>query len=653
MTADELRAELKRLGVTPPEPLRASLYLQELQLTYNFFRDRTFAPAGYDKVKTAVQDPELLNGLAKALDSFVCMAVNADLNARGNPAHMASFAAYYDQFVLGDTYVTRRNAFYALYPVTDNLVQRIGINFRTNVRTACRRIIADWANIKKTFVAASDILTRLTRIKSSGSDFHKGGQQVLLLTFERAAYVMDSDDGHLQDFDLNLVYKPADLEADCLIAGNSAAVNAVRGGFQTQSLFELLNAAITQAKAQNQNLQLEQLPTYKILPVSFGSALQPNQNNLDIRSSYGYLEFLEHAHFQGTPSLFGYYPFGSSDFKIFKSDDRNQICGKFYRLIGQLTAIACTFSMIDLHVENIIVKNHIPYPIDMEISFTAPIENVTNTSLFGVLAGVTGTTGPDNPRYDQTGGQNNLGLMPTPHPEYQQNRLWLVDAAQPVNPADYAAALCKGFRDMLAVIRGANAQAKFNPWLARLDDTIVRYLPYGTENFAAILTSAANEINCADTTRLPRFVSIARGELYQAWHGDQASATLDPKFLALQDANVTADYQNGDIPIFYHRLNNGGAFGLNIMDSRGDLVTTPAQISYRNAPADDPIVADLALGGGRGTNFFAQSPLVSRVGAQLTYLTGNLAQRTQTLTGQMLESLGLAHAGGDVTAILQ
>ena len=42
MTATELKAELKRLGVTPPEPLRASLYLHELQATYNFFRDRNF-----------------------------------------------------------------------------------------------------------------------------------------------------------------------------------------------------------------------------------------------------------------------------------------------------------------------------------------------------------------------------------------------------------------------------------------------------------------------------------------------------------------------------------------------------------------------------------------------------------------------------------
>jgi len=116
---------------------------------------------------------------------------------------------------------------------------------------------------------------------------------------------------------------------------------------------------------------------------------------------------------------------------------------------------------------------------------------------------------------------------------------------------------------------------------------------------------------------------------------------------------VSGHYQNGDIPIFYHRLNNGAPFGVNIMDSRGNLVAVPGQITYRDDPSAAVTTVNINLGGGRGTDFFAQSPLQSRVGTQLGDLTNNLNQRVNTLVGQILQQLGLAHAGGDVQAVLQ
>lgn len=92
MNPQELRTELARLRVAPPDdPLRACLYLQHIQDTYTFLNTTLRNAAnngglgsGYAFVATALQDPELLNSLCKALDEFLCPAIQAHLLTAGN-----------------------------------------------------------------------------------------------------------------------------------------------------------------------------------------------------------------------------------------------------------------------------------------------------------------------------------------------------------------------------------------------------------------------------------------------------------------------------------------------------------------------------------------------------------------------------------------
>ena len=111
------------------------------------------------------------------------------------------------------------------------------------------------------------------------------------------------------------MYKPGDVEIDCLVAGESAAVNRATGvAFQVQSLAELFNDWIATHPAADQ----EALPTYRILPrhpVSPYVGLPP----YPVRQAYGYLEYLGSALTGLDWSAFNFYPNGESDYLIFQT----------------------------------------------------------------------------------------------------------------------------------------------------------------------------------------------------------------------------------------------------------------------------------------------------------------------------------------------
>ena len=67
-------------------------------------------------------------------------------------------------------------------------------------------------------------MTELKKIKTTGNDFHKGGKQVLILTFQLAGPAA----GGAGKPELGrVVYKPSAVEIDCRIVGDSATVNKV------------------------------------------------------------------------------------------------------------------------------------------------------------------------------------------------------------------------------------------------------------------------------------------------------------------------------------------------------------------------------------------------------------------------------------------
>src|SRR5205085_100685 len=105
--------------------------------------------------------------------------------------------------------------FLDVYPNSGQALVQLTAYFQQNVLTACKRVLDDWGYLQGMFVSQKNsFLDKLVGIRSTGSDFHKGGQQVLILTFSTTTGER-----------LPIVYKPSDLEVDCLITGDTKAVN--------------------------------------------------------------------------------------------------------------------------------------------------------------------------------------------------------------------------------------------------------------------------------------------------------------------------------------------------------------------------------------------------------------------------------------------
>ena len=351
----------------------------------------------------------------------------------------------------------------------------------------------------------------------------------------------------------------------------------------------------------------EPLPTYKILPYKWGSSLDSNgDGNLPIRDSYGYLEFLEHRHQPGQ-TIFNYYPFGFSDFKIFPSADPLPVITKFYQQIGQLLATASSFSITDMHVENVIVSRFQPYLIDLEISLTKLIGDVNQTGFFGDdEGGITALW--------QQGGKQEWKIVeipdgkPTLERDFEailrQNRIWTVKPDEVVNPKakPQVVALLNGFRDGLTVVRAGVNDAngnRFTSWFQRLDGAIVRYLPVPTATFGIALREIYNGDNSRD---LDFFSAAILGLVKDAYRKYESDPTPQPDFVALQEIYTEADLQNCDVPVFYHRIGT-----LDIMDSRGTTVAIPKKIKIPNR---NPPPVRLPLG--RDT-FFSNLPMLNNV----------------------------------------
>ncbi|WNV03788.1 DUF4135 domain-containing protein [Candidatus Methylospira mobilis] len=258
------------------------------------------------------------------------------------------------------------DAFFIRNPRTKYAIDKQISHFLSNIRLLIDRLSADWKLIGEFF---GDELEKLSAIECTGSDFHKGGQQVLILTFStRSCY-------------RKLVYKPRDVEADCYLVGCIEDLGKVKDTLLSRinddkekfeadiidvsrknyfltgkSLSEILNGAMRDDGCS--------LPTYKILPRFPGSLfLTKETTGIPVRESYGYVEFLSHE---------------EHDYNNATQNDAEI----FYSVWGKLIAMARLFSIADLHVQNVITHGNKPCLIDLEDSFKRKFNELADTFIF-------------------------------------------------------------------------------------------------------------------------------------------------------------------------------------------------------------------------------------------------------------------------------
>lgn len=662
MDYNTLVANLQAMGVTPPDVLRASIYYQSLVDAQTFFNVTLAGPApgglagNYNFVQNAVQSASLLNELAVILDTYIAPAVQADLQDQyNNHGHGGAagwtYRDYFDNMILDAVpanYALNVANFFGRYPMTDHAKTQLQQNFLNNIQLCCQRVINDRVDLVTFYddlYGDNFQILRLTRIKSSGSDFHKGGKQVLILHF---AISYTQAGVVTRNKTLKVVYKPGDLEADCLIAGDSAAVNAVTPGFMANSLFEIYNARLAIVKAANPAFTGLPLDTYRILPRTYNSQHGAGAP-LPIQQSYGYLQYLNYDMVWDTINFWGYYPFASSDFFIFRTQDADEIISAFYRKAGAFAALASTFSVVDMHFENFRVSDYKPFAIDMEISLTSQVNDIANTSLIAPNIGAFNT--------ENFGAQNFHWVVDdinTPGGAYidreyenqtEANRLyaWAYNGARRLVPINNFY-LLQGYNDGMQVLQAAQVALDFDPWFVRLNNNVVvRYLPFPTSTFKQVVTQAyiervmGNPPGQAYPATLDRVIIEQLTIAYEAYVNGNP-----PNFLAFVNGECGPDYQNLDIPVFYYRINAGN---VEIVNSRGVVVNIPANVTTLQggpppvptpAPCQPPRV-------GRAT-FFAADPTANVVRApQVTVLGGaGFAARSALIQASILAALGIA-----------
>jgi hypothetical protein len=662
-----LQTQLGQLGVQPKDVYRAALYVDYLTHARTYFTT-TLAGGGpgglgvgYPFVAPALGSASLLQELADILDFYVAPAVDADLRrayapppgglGHGGPAGW-TYQDYFTNVILDANAVTfgaNLLAFRNRYPISAAALQLLSANFEGNVFLCCQRVIADEASLTAFYEDLYEedfAILSLQKIKSTGSDFHKGGKQVLILTFQ---IVHTVDYGPPITFapsreELKVVYKPSDPEADCLIVGDSAAVNNVIPGFMAASLFEIYNTRLQLMKTANPAFTGEPLTTYRILPRNYIS-IYAGAPPLPIRNAYGYIQYLDNDLSGTAPQVFGYYPFGASDYLIFTSQSKNDVTKSFYRQEGALAALCGSFSLIDMHIENLRVMKYHPYLIDLEISLTAVTNDISSTSLLGASGGITGIS-INNQEFswavNNAPGQAFIGRhYPT---VYYQNRLWFAAAnRQKSTIAVSRRYLLQGFTDGMSVLRTCEQNNDFVNWFARLNNVVVRYLPYATPQFKAIRTNifintlngaaAGAALNPIQVARLRSFLSQEYDAFQQA-----ANPAADPEFVSLTQPVCGPDYLNMDIPVFYHRIGTTG-----IVDSNGANVPIPPFVTV-DAPGGGTRQARvLGVGGIFNRNtFFANQPMQTNVeqGQVQILAGGGFAARQTLLRGTITASLG-------------
>jgi hypothetical protein len=597
----------REIDVEVPDRGRAELFRAELEDTFTRFED--FGSAN-PRVRIAAQDRRLISALARILDNYVCAGISADINYHARKASLwasnATGAQAYERYFA--TWLAAEGGavgFFGRHPLIRQMLTTVTNNFRENVFRACNRILNDWDDLGRYFFENHQ-LHDLIRFTTTGSDFHKGGQQVLLLTFRARplAEVRATSRSccasltrgilsilDLAPFDeLRLAYKPTDIERDCRLVGDVTHLKAV---YPSLTVTRVRNSIGHIRVGRNSLSQIinrlcgSNLPVYRILPCNPGSRLPDHAGQIDIRQSYGYLQFLSH-----------------------EAADRNaQNAGEvsqFFHDCGMLLAMSNVFGITDLHQENMIVHRRRPCLIDLEMSYFGQMQKLSNTTFNDALT---------NSNVSQQGWAFNPG--PT-YLDFAQVALGTESTKNRISwqgadalPRDYMLQLKTGFNKAIKCFRDDHQE--FVDFMREIEDTVVRVIPYGTSFLQATLeglhfgvdqyrnplSAVLARLALPPITDAASFRAICLGNYGDgettAWRGkargvlesidEEADRAVRNRALRFaldrhfHDAipsfavwtAAAADFLNGDVPAYYHKLSSR-----NVLSSAGDVV----QVTY-------------------------------------------------------------------------
>jgi len=585
-TPRPLTSANKTIKVPVPCKRRAKLFRAELVTAQQAIRDLTdsnlaLAPGGPRVRKrfwyalTGERLVDLLASLAEILDDYVAYGVQEDFRPGNLGAAEQDYNAYFSHQIDAGPGV---GGFYTRYPLLSNAVNTLTRYFVDNIRTALDRLINDWAEIERGFLnPPADTLHSLYRIEPTGSDFHKRGKQVLILTFayttanppalalwrrraarsnrkaitRRTATAGTANALNMRPYLLKVVYKPSDVEIDCRIMGDTQRLAAARGGVVgpenpaiAQSLMELLNQRLGRAAG-----AADELPTYLIIPHNPGSAIGVNPPGAAMGNSYGYIEFLTHeprasrgdeAYLNAHRNYNGFTDDPRAATQIQTACNRipnwraldcmDWVTGthpasqEVFRHWGRLAAIAIVFSIADMHVQNVIIHKNKPHLIDLEDSIKWRMTAIGQTGFFGAGTPSCDNFAGPNPLANAKANDRQKNLMCGPLPGPQSFSATVLfeylagGAPQRQIKANMQAELHAGFNEIFNLMANPADNAALDNWAnTNLPNVITRFvaMPTGDYYNALFRFISANLTRNPPLTRAVIAADVAAGPPYR------------------------------------------------------------------------------------------------------------------------------------------
>lgn len=322
--------------------------------------------------------------------------------------------------------------------------------FIANLKAAMLRLDQDRKALAAIFFgrfgAAYDIAS-LDHVYPLRSESQIQGREVLLLEFTLQARP-DQIPTVPPSVKAKLVYKPADVEVDCFLLGDTSTLGLDAHGRYVSPAYSSDKLAPCPSVAEifnDRSGEADALPTYVVWPAVTGAQSQEKcgqqpaqgkdcgyqfqdqdaccQGNCPFCGPYGYVEYLEH----------------NVEQRLIKDKKQAEV---FYRCFGRLVSLAFVFCLDDVYYQNVLVHRQRPYFIDLESSFTKPFARLDDTQIFdrerGPLFAKINALAPNEP--------------PTPcHVPYRLLE-GKPDALRLVEPRHYASELREGCEESLKVL---------------------------------------------------------------------------------------------------------------------------------------------------------------------------------------------------------
>ncbi|WP_106743602.1 hypothetical protein [Yoonia maritima] len=667
MNYSDISARLADLAVTPPDLLRAALYISYLTeaqtaLVTTFAQPTDQGGLGaeaYGFASAALQAEDVLSMLAGLLDRLVQPAVQGQM-AKGSAPAPDGYDSYFAANILPTSatgsitsaqYQTNLDTFFAAQPIVKSALDLASTQVVANIKTACTRFYVDRAALQALYADQFDSMFHLLGIKQivpMGDIFGHTGQQNL-----EVELVVSGAPSAGSMFDPNrfgntiwVTYEPRDVEIDCLICGVSEAVNrATKTSFQQNSLAEIFNKAVAANTDKALAAQLQPLPVQLILPRNPSS-----QTTQPVATSYGYRQSLTAPPLtaqqrQQTSSL-------TANVLIQPDANVTTIGSAFYLTMGAICAVSSTFSITGLSSSAIVASAFVPHTPDTSAALIASVAGLEDTGLFSALPGQGGVDGSYQPAQVTTLNANGSELETQTVNLRTPNRLWTADAtgnASVLGLPEMATFLVQGFAASMtlweSIYTGAD-KSSVDAFVTRTANVAVAVPAISPALLATMyqeifedLPRAGSSLTLAkacDTTVSSHLSAAATA------YKTASDTNADPAFIALSPLLAGKALQTLQVPELYHQIG-----GQDVLGPDGTVIPVPASITLYLDPQHPGSTTVLDVKGAAGfpnrATYFADTPSSDRVITPQVKTLGTPAgtTRTNALKTDLSKALGL------------